>query len=114
MTAQTDCELLEAAARAAELDCIFSGGQIWTTLDGSINKHTERWDPLANDGQALRLAAKLRIGLGDRATTITAQHRSGMSSGSVYVEEHGTDPYAATRRAIVRVAAAIRARKEGT
>lgn len=86
----TDRELLKAAARAAELDCIFSGGQIWTTLDGSINKHTERWNPLSNDGQALRLAVKLRLlessWLGDMGVT---------------------DPYAAARRAIVRAAAEI-------
>lgn len=95
----SDRELLKLAAKAAGIDFITSGGQLWTTLEGSINKHTERWNPLANDGQALRLAVKLRLDV------------EWLDSETVFVSEAqhvaNGDPYAETRRAIVRAAAEI-------
>lgn len=107
MTVQTDRELLEAAARAAGVHLEWDGPpDQWSPMFYE-GKTYHAWNPLDDDGDALRLAVKLRIGLGDRDTTITAQRRGGMSSGSVYVEEFGSDLYQATRRAIVRAAAAI-------
>jgi hypothetical protein len=95
-----DRELLEFAAKAAGIQVHPDG------IEWNRNEDGYRWNPLTDDGDALRLAVKLRIGIGDRETTITAFHRKDMSSGGLYVEEVG-DPYAATRRAIVRAAATI-------
>lgn len=51
----TDQELLELAAKAAGLDYRHADGEI---------RHGDaamKWNPLANDGAALRLAVKLRM-----------------------------------------------------
>lgn len=99
-----DRELLEMAAKAAGIEWKESAidwGGLYINGGGV-------WNPLEDDGDALCLAANLRIGIGDRETTVTAKYKSGMSLGSVYAEEHSmADPCASTRRAIVRVAAKI-------
>ena len=77
-----DRELLELAAKAAGTYYVES--ESWDENAG--------WNPLTNDGDALRLAVKLDIL--ERAASI-AQF------------EGINDPYAATRRAIVRAAAEI-------
>ncbi|HEX4938885.1 MAG TPA: hypothetical protein VFX11_09435 [Candidatus Kapabacteria bacterium] len=98
----TDRELLELAALAAGIVGTYDCGVIWYKNpfgdDAGFN-------PLNNDGDAFRLAVKLRIGVGDRETTVTAFHRQG-STSAIHIEEIG-DPYAATRRAILRAAAEI-------
>lgn len=103
----TDHELLELAAKAAEVK---HNGR--TKIGGlRIPEPLERypdaficWDPLTDDGDALRLAVKLHIHItiSDYGKTVTRQ-------GSEFraIEEHDSDPYAATRRAIVRAAAEI-------
>jgi len=114
----TDRELLELAAKAAGIEIEYRPGA-FKNRQGSATKFDvvtwngpylkgsdDPWNPITDDADALRLAVKLRIGIGDRETTITAFHRKDMSSGGLYVEEVG-DPYAATRRAIVRAAAQI-------
>jgi hypothetical protein len=90
----TDRELLELAAKVA--------GKM-VKADGIYQ--FDDWDPLTNDGDALRLAVKCGICFGpnldgDRAVAYGEDGRN-------IVELHGTDPYAATRRAIVRAAAEI-------
>lgn len=106
----TDRELLEAAARAAGM-----GPLIW----GEFNHGTPlvsgaaiRWNPLTDDGDALRLAVRLHLtvatGHGSKPDFITEVKPSfygGWADGTA--ELHGTDPLAATRRAIVRAAAGI-------
>lgn len=103
----TDRELLELAAKAAGIDYIISGGQLWTTIEGSINKHTERWNPLANDGQALRLAVALEMLVHIENCFYVIVCKEDVSC----VEHIGNDGkgciYAATRRAIVCAAAEI-------
>lgn len=97
----TDRELLEKAAKAAgEITASWYGNQNY--LDGVLG----RWNPLRDDGDALRLAVKLGLivfcDIGTR--TSIADH----PTLDDYPEEgHGTDPYAATRRAIVRAVAEI-------
>jgi hypothetical protein len=95
----TDRELLALAAKAAGLDVH------WVSDDGAvlmcpIGKH---WNPLTDDGAALRLAVKLGLDLERREVP--------MEGVTIYVgsanEDVGADPYAATRRAIVRAAAEI-------
>ena len=98
----TDRELLEAAAKAAGL-------HEPTTINGRFCVRTRNtgmqdwspWNPLTDDGDALRLAVKvLNWPHGGRAF---ANEVSSMFA----VGKLPSDPYAATRRAIVRAAAAI-------
>ena len=123
----TDRELLELAAKA------FGFGKqnppdnphCWTASEypkGS-GKHgalwnyvghadtAELWNPLSDDGDALRLAVKLNLSIDTNWYNSDAcwlTDKSIVSSfDSVEEEPHNDDPYAATRRAIVRAAAEI-------
>jgi hypothetical protein len=89
----TDRELLEAAAKAA-------GYELQETEDGfEIDFDDSRiWNPLTDDGDALRLAVKLNLITGQD----TAWHYHYGAELAL-----GLDPLAATRRAVVRAAAAI-------
>lgn len=104
----TDRELLELAAKAAEVTCE------WETLcdrnGGSyesmwIQSEYWKWNPLADDGNALRLAVKLRLEVDIHHTGIAVRTPNGIK---VLVNpEDEPDANAATRRAIVRAAAEI-------
>ena len=98
----TDRELLELAAKAV--------GMKWGG-DEFYDKHGPLcgWNPLNDDGDALRLAVKLEIEL-------SSAYDAGMNAYAGYsidddmkyvIEPTGEDRYAATRRAIVRAAAEI-------
>ena len=99
----TDRELLELAAKAAGIDtkrCLQyeDGAFDWPGKAG-------RWNPLTNDGDALRLAVKLGVtvvSIDDGQTQAAWVDASGV----IYTEP-AEDKYAATRRAIVRAAAEI-------
>jgi hypothetical protein len=69
------------------------------------------WNPLADDGDALRLAVRLQIEVSPRKETAAAYRWDvGCNiNGKTYSMEHycDSDPSAATRRAIVRAAAEI-------
>lgn len=97
----TDRELLEYAAKAAGIEA-YAGAY----YDG------ERvWNPLADDGDALRLAVMCNIRIfPDSYTDETSTAFTVVSSGIVGLdtwERWGDDKMAATRRAIVRAAAEI-------
>ena len=64
------------------------------------------WNPLTDDGDALRLAVKLGIAL-DCTKNRCWAYSAGRAMGGVCEEFYKYDPYAATRRAIVRAAAEI-------
>ena len=92
---KTDRELLELAAKAAGLDYEWKQEGYFYGETGVVPQEWRRcWNPLANDGDALRLAVKLGL--------------FGVQSynGDDYAKANKC-PYAATRRAIVRAAAAI-------
>lgn len=95
-----DRELLEKAAKAAGL---------WDAENNCIDIP---WNPLVSDGDALRLAVKLRITIQWSATvddfspSVEVYHAEDVHSECIEVKT-GPSPYAATRRAIVRAAAAI-------
>lgn len=93
----TDKELLENAAKA--MGYKYMSSALW---DGRDVVEYE-WHPQNDDGQALRLAVKLKllVNVTDFFTAATNGHEG--------LDEmlHGNDPYAATRRAIVRAAAEI-------
>lgn len=92
----TDRELLELAAKASgELTESWYGNKNY--IDGMLS----RWNPLTDDGDALRLAVKCRLDL------MLYSNVKGAFTKGVQYSEKGDDPYAATRRAIVRAAAEI-------
>lgn len=88
---QSDRELLELAAKAAGMR--LSDDHIWHEGAGQW----VRWNPLTDDGDALRLAVRLRINVAPEYV----YEGPWLDGGSL------RDPYAATRRAIVRAAAAL-------
>ncbi|MDX3993036.1 hypothetical protein QYP02_08330 [Pseudomonas aeruginosa] len=107
----TDRELLELAARAAGVGYTWS--EFWETMarplnDGSGWDNRATWNPLKDDGDALRLAVKLRLDItfynGFQEVAAEPSNGDGMNpSQEVFIE----DPYAATRRAITRAATEI-------
>lgn len=109
-----DRELLELAAKAVGLELGPVGYEVGPASfdgDGLCKYHsggfvTWQWRPLTDDGDAFRLAVKLGIEykIKNKATWFHLEHKSGNYLG---YESHGNDPYAATRRAIVRAAAEI-------
>jgi len=96
-------ELLELAAKTAGWG---TGPWVWSERAGGfiyrVNGDRVIWNPLTDDGDALRLAVKLRIHVRHFPHDVEAQieHR-------YWREDDGFDPLAATRRAIVRAAAEI-------
>lgn len=88
-----DRELLECAAKA--IGTHYVPGEAWDEGAG--------WNPLESDGDALRLAVRLRIDLMLSGEIIGAFD----NIEKQHAEKRGTCPYAATRRAIVKAAAAI-------
>ena len=91
-----DKELLELAAKAAGIE-LDKGWLVYLEDDG------EAFNPLVRDDHALRLAVKLKmeIEIDDHKTN------AGRGFRFLEIEEHSNDPYAATRRAIVRAASEI-------
>ena len=106
-----DKELLELAAKAAGIELTWwqELPRITTGFDPAHNIYSAPvWAPLTDDGDALRLAVKLGLQMslnGDQSDVTDSDARF------VCVELKWADPYAATRRAIVRAAAEIGARK---
>lgn len=122
---KTDRELLELAAKAARLkintkaqaerDALIdpSTASLW------INEESTAWNPLLDDGHALRLAAKLGISIEPypyydhpKHSVICKQRRRSDQLREANPTEvielyRDSDPAGATRRAIVRAAAAI-------
>ena len=130
----TDKELLEMAAKAAEFGQESKHGPCWTESEYPRGSKThgalwnyigymdtaELWNPLTDDGDALRLAVKLRIDLSLWLYKNSAEAKTHIGAGrgisltsdnprpiNSHREGNGNDPYAATRRAIVRAAAEI-------
>lgn len=94
---KTDRELLELAAKAIQ------------NPDNYANKAFMRgfyanWNPLTDDGDALRLAVRLSLLLDTAYNGCTAV---GSAALCEILEPHNGYPCTATRRAIVRAAAAI-------
>ena len=105
----TDKKLLELAAKAAgmtiETHYVDGGASVW---EGERH-HSDwipDWNPLDDDGDALRLAVKLGLILDCEYQSAMPHDRQGV--GEDWLDGDGKDdPYAATRRAIVRAAAEI-------
>jgi hypothetical protein len=108
MSEMSDRELLELAAKAAGLD--INKTNVGGVERLYINGELDEWNPITDDGDALRLAVDLGIDVLVTNTGIesgvTTTFPSLENSSRIEVE-HGQSPYAATRRAIVRAAAEI-------
>ena len=92
-----DRKLLELAAKAAGICPVDLLDDI--ADNGSVERNG--WNPLTDDGDALRLAVKLDM-LGDFCGDSTAAY-----GNTWHCKNKGDDAYAATRRAIVSAAAEI-------
>jgi hypothetical protein len=87
---RTDDELLALAAKAGGIDT------------------AKAWNPLADDGDALRLVVKLNLQVGcNSESDIGGASWAEAPAGFYRFQIHEGDAAAATRRAIVRVAARI-------
>lgn len=117
---QTDRELLELAAKASGIT-----GE-WGEFPGMATRHgmtcgifdSERgdyWNPLQDDGDALRLAVKFKMGIhyksqffdthAERIVEVYHSHEDNRCQCVAIT--YTDDAFAATRRAIVRAAASI-------
>jgi hypothetical protein len=96
-----DRELLELAAKAVGLPVGARPGEWWQTADGTyheivhIGESGRHWNPLTDDGDALRLAVKLNL-----------LWKSEVHYSS-YIDLSKPNDCENTRRAIVRAAAEI-------
>ena len=105
----SDIDLLELAAKAAGIDAVY-GGEKGIFLGANPDLSRKYWNPLTDDGDALRLAVKLSLIV--RTPCIDTAK---IYQGNIFptperpmVQEIGDgDHCAATRRAIVRAAAEI-------
>ena len=100
----TDRELLEKAAKSAGIDLTdaewHTDGFYWMPLG------TRFWNPLTDDGDALRLAVMMRMDVWIGYDGATANGR-GRSPGECDITECDGNFFVATRMAIVRAAAEI-------
>lgn len=106
-----DREMLEYAAKAAGYEVEVDHKGVFHIHEGTGPQSWRPWNPLVDDGDALRLAVKLRM-------VVDTDYNGGANAGNAAVDfgepEYGyqegqgkPDPYAATRRAVVRAAAEI-------
>lgn len=119
MSEATDRELLEKAAKAAGMEVLShdkpwpkeATGWFYNQHGGggmfSNAQHPARWNPLADDGDALRLLARLRLTLDYRPGYVGVHRGFGTYIGQCPHDDDSPDDSRATRRAIVRAAAAI-------
>lgn len=97
-----DHELLELAAKAIGEQ--FHSGHI--TQNGKQYEWVE-WNPLIDDGDALRLAVRLALNIDIQHHETEVFTWDGVYLASEHVFVHPTHAYEATRRAIVTAAAKL-------
>jgi hypothetical protein len=109
-TKHEDHELLKLAAEAANYDY---------EIRKEVNPYSMRfehnfylrnkiyWNPFENDGDALRLAVKLWLTIDCHLSFVVVRRQDVQKEIVVHQKHDNNDPYAATRRAIVRAAAEI-------
>lgn len=107
----TDREMLELAAKAAGIQLVWHNFSNIPSLFKGLSSD-EMWHPLTDDGDALRLAVKLRL----EPRFLDNSHSNGAEPSRVTLHnvvgivesiDGAQDLFAATRRAIVRAAAEI-------
>ena len=104
----TDEKMLELAAKAAGMR------GFWVDAGLNVGSDAEPliWNPLTDDGDALRLAVKLKLAIRplDKCVFVESDPETLLGQSSVSeLEMYGrpSEPDIATRRAIVRAAAEI-------
>lgn len=107
-----DRELLERAAKAAGKDHAWNHRGILLCWSGESSRRLDKpWNPLADDGDAMRLATRLHIHIewvGGAHSSVDRVQASPKGFGHLaWVEKFKDDPASAARRAIVNVAAAM-------
>jgi len=111
-----DRELLEMAAKAAGITLRWIQGPNDDECIHPIRRRDDGmcevdWNPLTDDGDAFRLAIRLKMEVDFDDVRVAVRTRQGIK----VLEDEGGDLYAATRSAIVRAAAEIgAAAKKGT
>ena len=111
--------LLELAAKAAGIELLFwNYGHLGKSSRGTgFDVDGRIWNPLTDDGDALRLAVKLRLTI-DLTDCLCCCHiyanqldgdgpDVSVRHSEDFADCEAKDPYVATRRAIVRAAAEI-------
>ncbi len=113
----TDRELLELAAMAAGVKSArWSKG--FGGLMGTQDGQPIIFNPLTDDGTAFRLAVRLGFEVGEgvgakcQKIALVIYHDASTDRRRSVQEDYNDEPYAATRRTIVRAAAAIGAQME--
>jgi hypothetical protein len=102
-----DREYLELAAKAAGIEAYWPDNlEDWQKDLTAPYVNKKKWNPLTDDGDALRLAVKLKLEteFGSNFVNVGSSHHD---SEWHMARESDVDLYAATRRAIVRAAAEI-------
>lgn len=111
----TDREMLELAAKAAAYGPSHYEDGSWLEVRYGYTAalffksgHDDYWNALESSIDAFRLAVDLGLLVGAHDDESWAQWYIKPDGGWITIKEaHGEDPYAATRRAIVRAAAEI-------
>jgi hypothetical protein len=109
----TDRELLELAAKAAGYnvrwhdiwECFVHEEPYNITNPPTLAGQRLVWVPLSDDGDALRLGVKLGIDMHFRCSGVYTNIER--LQEEFFEPKYSSDPYAATRRAIVRAAAEL-------
>ena len=113
MTQRTDKELLELAAKAAGITVIdheYEGCSGFTYRLSEYQKPIDSFNPLNDDGDAMRLSVNLEATIKHYAHIVeVVAYYNGRAAGLASVDVSSCR-YAATRRAIVRAAAEIGAK----
>lgn len=97
----TDRELLERAAKAAGIEISWSEQGVFRTPVAYIGHTDYEWDPLLDDGDALRLAVKLQLMINCSGASVHVFD----GQRDTIEQSRGQGAESATRRAIVRAAA---------
>lgn len=99
----SDRELLELAAKA-------SGYDVMRTVSGNLVVDFKKWNPLEDDGDALRLAVNLDISIRQSFAMVSADYPcidADFNERKVICELVLDDYFSASRRVVVRAAAEI-------
>jgi hypothetical protein len=102
----TDRELLEFAAKADGLGVDFN----IITTDGATDRYGhQRWNPLADDGDALRLLVRLKMDIDFNANDVDVWHwvETRDDAAQYLSVSLGNDSLSAVRISITRAAAEI-------
>ena len=99
---ETNRELLELAAKGADIGGAWDWPRGAKSPVGWRDKNRRIWNPLTDDGDAFRLAVKLKM-----LVDCHSQCARPLPDSIAWQEGSGPDDYANTRLAIVRAAAEI-------